>query len=113
MDSHPNDSPPNETTSLRGIHTEKIPLLSKNSDQSKDPSFIYYFFLSLYSIIVQTLLEMKKRKISYLLGVASCVIVVWMTMISFSSLSQIPLVFLRLAEVRNGEFDLALSAGRY
>jgi hypothetical protein len=47
--------------------------------------------------------EIKKRKLSYLLGVMSCLIVVSMVGLSFSALEKVPLIFLRIAEKRSGK----------
>ncbi|EFC43843.1 predicted protein [Naegleria gruberi] len=55
--------------------------------------------------------EVSKRKVSYLIGTASCFVVVWMIMVSVSALSQVPLVFIRLAELQVGEFDFKLKTG--
>jgi hypothetical protein len=56
---------------------------------------------------------MKKRKVNYLLGLLSCTIVVWMVCISYTALGSLPLVFLRLAELSMGEFDVRMTVDRF
>ena len=69
----------------------------------------YYMFLQYMNF---TWKEVTKRKIGYLIGTASCFVVVWMILLSISALSQVPLVFVRLAELQVGEFDAQLSVAR-
>jgi ABC-type antimicrobial peptide transport system permease subunit len=97
-----------ETTSLLGKKTHQF--LNQNV---KESNILYIALVNFWSQIIQTLFEIRSRKLSYLLGVSSCIVVVWMSTISYTALSQVPLVFLRLAEVRNGEYDLGLSASSF
>lgn len=91
-----------------------------NHDLSKRSFFISLFynvftylkmiFIHLHNYFIMTLKEVKNRTFSFVLGVVACMIVVWMTTISFTALGHIPLVFLRLAEIRAGEYDTELLA---
>ena len=56
---------------------------------------------------------MKQRKFNYLLGLLSCTIVVWMVCISYTALGSLPLVFLRLAELGRGEFDVRMTVDNF
>eukprot|EP00667_Euglena_gracilis_P001379 EG_transcript_1379 len=53
--------------------------------------------------------EMKRRKIGCCLGCCSCWLVVFCMSILVSLLDNVPAIFLRLAEVENGEVDLEVS----
>jgi len=55
--------------------------------------------------------EIKKNKLGYVLGLLSCFLVVFVVGLMLSILDTTPVVFLRLAELSNGEIDLKLSAG--
>mmetsp|Transcript_844 Transcript_844/g.2906 ORF Transcript_844/g.2906 Transcript_844/m.2906 type:complete len:1061 (-) Transcript_844:73-3255(-) len=54
---------------------------------------------------IQSLLQ---HKFGYCLGVLSCFMVVVTVTVAVSALSQIPIIFLRLAENSNGQFDFAV-----
>lgn len=71
--------------------------------------YAYYIFLQ---FMIFTWKEVSKRKVAFLIGTASCFVVVWMVMISVSALSQIPLVFIRLAELQVGEYDIQIRASK-
>ncbi|KAG2388720.1 hypothetical protein C9374_000159 [Naegleria lovaniensis] len=71
--------------------------------------YAYYIFVQ---FMIFTWKEVSKRKVAFLIGTASCFVVVWMVMISVSALSQIPLVFIRLAELQVGEYDIQISASK-
>ena len=60
-------------------------------------------------LIRYALREITKRKLNYTLGCLSCFVVVWMVSLALTALNQVPLIFYRLAEVKNGEFDVRLS----
>lgn len=62
--------------------------------------------------VVFTAREMRKRPVSYLIGVASCFVVVWMSLVCISALSHLGLVFLRLAENESGQFDLEVRVAK-
>eukprot|EP00756_Hemistasia_phaeocysticola_P014897 Hpha_TRINITY_DN15370_c3_g4::TRINITY_DN15370_c3_g4_i1::g.87410::m.87410 len=65
-----------------------------------------------YGVYLQfTYREVKKRKVGCCLGVCSCFLVVLVTCLLVTTLSNLPMVFLRLAEVEQGERDLKLEAG--
>ncbi len=73
----------------------------------KGKSFISSIFTEIskfFIYIKYDVNEIRKRKISYILGVMSCLIVVCMVGISFSALEKVPLIFLRIAEKRSGNF---------
>ncbi|KAL9645766.1 hypothetical protein ABK040_003498 [Willaertia magna] len=78
---------------------------------------ILYFFTDFYYLFIQyirfTWKEITKRKVGYIIGTLSCFVVVWMIILSLSALSQVPLVFVRLAELQVGEFDIKISADPY
>eukprot|EP01062_Namystynia_karyoxenos_P059026 TRINITY_DN50458_c0_g1_i1.p1 TRINITY_DN50458_c0_g1~~TRINITY_DN50458_c0_g1_i1.p1 ORF type:complete len:1108 (+),score=417.64 TRINITY_DN50458_c0_g1_i1:67-3324(+) len=58
-----------------------------------------------------TLREVRKRKVACCLGVCSCFLVVLTTALLITTLANLPMVFLRLAETENSERDLVLWAG--
>lgn len=67
-------------------------------------AFQYYRF-ALYN-----LRQANKRRCASCIGIMSCFIVVFMTVITSSALHNLPIIFLRLAENQNGEFDIVVSA---
>eukprot|EP01080_Neovahlkampfia_damariscottae_P000311 gene311-6725_t len=98
------------------VEEEKQLLLSSKKQEDIDlpfpkniPKYVKIFFIQLWSQIKQTFFEMRKRKLNYLLGLLSCTIVVWMVCISYTALGSLPLVFLRLAELGRGEFDVRMT----
>eukprot|EP01064_Diplonema_japonicum_P037734 TRINITY_DN893_c0_g1_i1.p1 TRINITY_DN893_c0_g1~~TRINITY_DN893_c0_g1_i1.p1 ORF type:complete len:1078 (+),score=231.55 TRINITY_DN893_c0_g1_i1:88-3321(+) len=65
-----------------------------------------------YGVFVDfTWREMRKRKVSYCLGTCSCFLVVFTVALLITTLANMPIVFLRLAEVENGERDLFVTPG--
>jgi hypothetical protein len=63
--------------------------------------------------VKQTWINTKRNKISYGLGVCSVFIVVVVVALLVTVLSKSPLIFLRLAELNNGETDVKISAGTF
>ncbi|KAL6076916.1 FtsX domain-containing protein [Balamuthia mandrillaris] len=59
----------------------------------------------------QTLKEIRSRKVNYLLGCLSCFLVVMVVALMVSILSNAPIVFLRLAELTEGEMDVKIAVG--
>ena len=55
--------------------------------------------------------DISARKGTYCLGVASCFVVVLITALMLTVLGRLPIVFMRLAELEEGEADLILSPG--
>lgn len=81
--------------------------------KKKEKNIIYQYLNYFYNQIRETIYDIKNRKVSYILGLSSCIIVVWMCLISFSALDQIPLIFLRLAELQSGEYDLNIKMNHF
>ncbi|KAG2388390.1 hypothetical protein C9374_000554 [Naegleria lovaniensis] len=65
--------------------------------------FLYWTYLS------HNLREIRKRKLAYLLGVGSCVVVVFVVCVSLTVLQQVPIIFLRLAENNKYEADMVIT----
>merc|ERR1719158_2087971 len=59
--------------------------------------------------VKQTGTDIRKRKLSFCLGLSSCLVVVFVFALAQSALGVVPAVVLRLAETTNGEIDLSLS----
>eukprot|EP01080_Neovahlkampfia_damariscottae_P011341 gene11341-4509_t len=99
------------------INQEEETLLSNteisNSMFKKTKEYIVLSIALLWNQILQTFLEIKKRKFNYILGLLSCVIVVWMVSISYTGLENVALVFFRLAELTSGEYDLRLNVNDF
>jgi ABC-type antimicrobial peptide transport system permease subunit len=55
--------------------------------------------------------DISARKGTYCLGLSSCMIVVIITAVMLTTMSNLPVLFLRLAEIDVGERDLELSPG--
>eukprot|EP01065_Artemidia_motanka_P038051 TRINITY_DN4692_c0_g3_i1.p1 TRINITY_DN4692_c0_g3~~TRINITY_DN4692_c0_g3_i1.p1 ORF type:complete len:1141 (+),score=302.14 TRINITY_DN4692_c0_g3_i1:115-3423(+) len=65
-----------------------------------------------YGVFLQfTFREVRKRKVACCLGVCSCFLVVLTTSLLVTTLANLPMVFLRLAETENSERDLVLQPG--
>ena len=58
-----------------------------------------------------TVRNIKQGVLQYLLGFAACFLVVFVVALLVTLLSKAPLIFVRLAEMNNGEIDLKLDAG--
>eukprot|EP01080_Neovahlkampfia_damariscottae_P003982 gene3982-7238_t len=67
------------------------------------------FLYQLWVYFLFTLNDLKKRKVGYLLGVFSCIMVVFSVAIAQSALNQVSIIFLRLAESEEGEYDLIIT----
>lgn len=65
--------------------------------------FLYWTYLS------HNFREIRKRKLAYLLGVGSCVVVVFVVCVSLTVLQQVPIIFLRLAENNKFEADMVIT----
>ncbi|KAJ9447459.1 hypothetical protein DIPPA_12994, partial [Diplonema papillatum] len=87
---------------------ERLKSAVKDFDLVKELGVLKYK----YGIFVDfTWREMRKRKVSYCLGTCSCFLVVFMTALLITTLANVPAVFLRLAEIEEGERDIVISAG--
>ena len=58
--------------------------------------------------VKQTLVDVRKRKLSYCLGFGSCLVVVFVFALAQSALGVVPAVILRLGETTNCEVDSKL-----
>ena len=63
---------------------------------------------SLWQAVKQNVRDVKRNKLNFCLGFMACFIVVFVVGLMVSILSHTPVVFLRLAESRQGEIDLVL-----
>ena len=104
---------------MKNLQQEEVEtLLPSNEKNTKKitEKLKEYLILSLsmfWNQILQTILEIKKRKFNFALGLLSCVIVVWMVSISYSGLENIALVFFRLAELTYGEYDVRIRVNNF
>jgi ABC-type antimicrobial peptide transport system permease subunit len=100
-------------SSFSKLKKEKFSKESISEFFSKLPRTLYVTFLGfLYELWVYflfTLNDLKKRKVGYVLGVFSCIMVVFSVAIAQSALNQVSIIFLRLAESESGEFDLIIT----
>jgi ABC-type antimicrobial peptide transport system permease subunit len=86
------------------------------ASSSAPPTNRVIAFVSFIALTVHTFLKLngqdiKARKGTYCLGVASCFIVVLITAMMVTVMGRLPLVFMRLAELEEGEADLKLVPG--
>lgn len=65
----------------------------------------------LLQFLVQTIKEIKARKVNFCLGFLACFLVVMVVAFMVTILANAPVIFLRLAELTQGETDVILSAG--
>lgn len=64
---------------------------------------------SLWSHFIRTHAQrVKKSKVNYLLGFFGCFLVVFVVAVMSAILSNVPLIFLRLAELQRGETDAVI-----
>eukprot|EP01080_Neovahlkampfia_damariscottae_P004723 gene4723-8307_t len=75
----------------------------------KTISFLTFIYNNAENQIIQTYHEMINRKINFGLGILSCLVVVCMVAIAQTAVGHLPRVFLRLAELSNGEFDAQIT----
>jgi hypothetical protein len=85
-------------------------ILKKDSKLERSYQFlqnkIFSVFYKLWVNFQFTWNEIKSRKMAYTLGVLSCFVVVFSVLITATALTQLPIIFFRLAEIEQGENDM-------
>ncbi|EFC50030.1 FtsX domain-containing protein [Naegleria gruberi] len=110
-----NNSNNNTNNGKSKIIYSKLSHLKSKIRNFKFPTFIEIkkFIMSLLFLYMtyfsHNFREIRKRKLAYLLGVGSCVLVVIVVCIALSVLQQVPIIFLRLAENTQFESDIVLT----
>jgi hypothetical protein len=108
-----------EMKSNPSINEEYEPLNKekKPSLMSKILTFANFLYTNCENQIIQTYNEMMNRKINFFLGILSCLVVVCMVAVAFTTVGifnflnptgHLPRIFLRLAELSGGEFDIKI-----
>jgi ABC-type antimicrobial peptide transport system permease subunit len=116
-----NDNKSDEHTPEKLVYNSEVSSTVTNAPMSKTVDTSKQTLLERFQLLIGTIIytywhyflfnarEIRQRKIGFILGLASVLIVVLAVCISLSALAQLPIIFLRLAENNNGEVDIVLT----